>query len=410
MKALLVEDLLNFKRDGNPLSSMGLGGFSFETLKPGAILRSKRFFGVTKSTGVIGGYHSSAIRIGKDNYLLITEVRDSFKPKLKTLTFKRYGTLEHAKSEKEKFKEGGSKKLDWYGVGSGFFSGMSKMKFDYRFEIIEPGFSLAESQNFERGQDPKRAMGLGRPFGFTSSLLDLSANTGNNSFYITPEFAKKILETTNFRKWNWPKEFVDVKNLRWGYRKKDYYDEEKEGYKGAYSITIKFYGYDDLFKAGGMSGDFGFGGLQSTRARIIGKTYRKSIYEQLYKKIEKVWLKGISESLDFDRTGTPYEKLGLGKSFLTLKPGQILKPKGIIYIGARTQFDPKGRTKIWEESYAVVIRSEKTPGGKLKVYYYQAWDLAQAKVVAENIDIYQNMGNNSMTGSVKQFENRFEIL
>jgi len=118
----------------------------------------------------------------------------------------------------------------------------------------------------------------------------------------------------------------------------------------------------------------------------------------------------VNETLNFNRDiKSPYAKIGLGVSFENLKPGAILKPKKIIYIGPRTNFiSGEYGKKIWEESYAVVIDSEKTPLGNLKVWYYQAWDLKQAETVREDIELYNR--DNSMTGSLKQFENRFEIV
>jgi len=260
--ALLVEEVLNFKRTGNPLSSMGLGGFSFDTLKPGAILISKRYFGVTEKTGKITTYHSGKLPIRTNNLLLVTEVRENAEGKTKNISFKRYGVeLENVKVERQKLKDSGRKSLEWWGIPSGFFSDISKAKFDFRFDILVPGFN------------------------------------------------------------------------------------------------------------------------------------------------------DIMESLNFERTGTPYEKLRIGrKTFLTLSPGDILKPKKDIYIGSRTQFSSNGGSKIWAESYAVVIKIAKTQlNNGLKIWYYQSWDLKQAKTVSENISLYLGY-ENSMTGSIKQFENRFEIL
>lgn len=142
MRALLVEEIINFKRNSDPLGSMGLGGFSFETLRPGAILKSKRYFGVSKSTGNIGGYNSSAIRIGKGDWLLVTDVRDQDGGK-KNISWRRYHESREgmAYEEREKFRESGTKGMAWYGITSGFFDQLTKRKFDYRLEIIEPGFN-----------------------------------------------------------------------------------------------------------------------------------------------------------------------------------------------------------------------------------------------------------------------------
>jgi len=160
VRAKLVSENINFQRGRNPLGTMDLGGFSFETLRPGAILRAKRFFGVSKSTGNIGGYHSSAISIRPDSYFLVTEVRIQEGGK-RNISWSRYHDLEKAREQKEIFQNDGKKSMQWYGITKGFFDELTKRRFDYRFEIIEAGFPTNESAGFHRGQDPKRTMRIG---------------------------------------------------------------------------------------------------------------------------------------------------------------------------------------------------------------------------------------------------------
>ncbi|HPI82085.1 MAG TPA: hypothetical protein PK122_02565 [Candidatus Paceibacterota bacterium] len=417
MRARLVEEYINFERTSNPLSSMGLGGFSFDTLQPGAIIQSKRYFGVTEKTGNITGYHSGKTKIGKGNYLLITEVRKTSNPEIKNLSFHRYIDLETAKKEKEKFKDGGTRTLSWWGIPRGFFSSMTKSKFNYRFDIIEPGFNVSESVNFQRGLEPKKVLGLGRPFGFTKDLLDLSHNDGKNILFVRPDFVEKLKAEGIYQ--------YDTKRLyfgskiellyfgndligRWGYRKKDYQNHDGT-FKGPYSCNFRLFNRGgDLYMLQGSSGDYGFGGMQRTQSETIGPTFRKSLYEQVYNYLMNKWVETTNESMNFDRGGNIYRKLKIGRSFWNLEPGAILKPIKDIYIGPRTNFvsGPYG-TKIWEESYVTVIDLEKTPSGLMKIYYHQNWDLAGAEVVRDNIKLYPR--GLSMTGTEKQFKNRFII-
>ena len=164
MRARLVNEELYFQRGGNPLSSMGLGGFSFDTLRPGAILKSKKYFGLAERSGNITTYHSAKLRITPGQYLLVTDVRPGQVQGESNITFKKYRDLDLAKEERLVLKEKGLRYLQWYGVPSGFFSSISKKKFDYRLEIIEPGFSMNEGQGFVRGMDTHRALGIGNPF------------------------------------------------------------------------------------------------------------------------------------------------------------------------------------------------------------------------------------------------------
>ncbi len=129
----------SFERGGNPIEQMGLGGLSFDTLKPGAILIAKRYFGVSISTGRIGGFHSSAIRVSKNNYFLITEIREGFNPGTKNIRWSKFHKFDWVKEEKELFGNGGKAGLSVYGY-KGFFHDLTKRRFDYRLEVIEIGF------------------------------------------------------------------------------------------------------------------------------------------------------------------------------------------------------------------------------------------------------------------------------
>lgn len=131
----------NFVKGGNPLEKIGIGGFSFDTLKIGTILESKKYFGVSKSTGILRGYSSSTIKISRGDYLLITDVQKGRIYGTKNISWRKYSKLDFAKEQKEKLKEGGAKSLHWYGIINGFFDGITKRKFDYRLKVIESGFN-----------------------------------------------------------------------------------------------------------------------------------------------------------------------------------------------------------------------------------------------------------------------------
>ena len=332
MRALLVEDSLNFQRGKSPLSSMGVGGFSFDTLKPGAILISKRYFGVTEKTGKITGYNSGKLPIGKDNFILVTKVRDNADGKTKNISFKRYTshgfTLEKIKEERQKLKDAGSKSLDWWGILSGFFSDISKAKFHFRFDILVPGFNdLDESLDFQRGMDPKKTLGLGRPFGFSKDLLDITHNNGKNSLFVRSDFVEK-LKSEGIYQYGEIRLYLDDLIGRWGYRKKDYRNLDGS-YKGPYSCKFRLYNRSgDLYMLQGYAGDYGFGGMQSTQKGTIGVTFRKSLYEQVYNYLMEKWAGTTNESMGFQRGGNPMTNLGIGgMSFDTLKNGTIIRSK-----------------------------------------------------------------------------------
>jgi hypothetical protein len=138
---MLVRESISFQRGADPKSILGIGN-DFNTLSPGAILRTKRFFGVSKSTGTIGGYNSSSIKFKKDSYLLVIRISyDAYNKK--SFHWIKFFELEDAEIKRELLKNEGIQKVmsdTWWGYKRGFFSMLSKVRFDYRFEIIEKGF------------------------------------------------------------------------------------------------------------------------------------------------------------------------------------------------------------------------------------------------------------------------------
>jgi len=161
MKAQFVNENISFERGGNPLSRMGLGGFSFDTLQRGAILEVTKYFGVTQSSGQITGYHSGKISMRKGNLLLVTNVGVPYNNNVKTFHFT--GGLEkEIYKARETMREGEIPFILW--GSKGFIEGISKRRFDYRFKIIESGFhKLSEAKTFDRDDpDIYRKIGIGK--------------------------------------------------------------------------------------------------------------------------------------------------------------------------------------------------------------------------------------------------------
>jgi len=138
---LVRESLYEFERGIDPKAALGIGN-DFNTLSAGAILEIKKYFGSSKSTGIIGGYSSSANKFLKNTYLLIIEITSDMNNK-KSFSWIKFYRLEDAKLKKEILKSKGKKEVHsdtWYNYKKGFFSMLTKKRFDYRFEIIEKGF------------------------------------------------------------------------------------------------------------------------------------------------------------------------------------------------------------------------------------------------------------------------------
>ena len=113
---------MNFKRGQKPAAALELGGYSFDTIRVGAIIKPIRWFGVTESTGIVRGYTSAAIKFNPINVLVITKIIHNDKNgKNKTLAFLKY-------YDEERFRNNKSS-------ATGFFD-ICKTKFNYRMEII----------------------------------------------------------------------------------------------------------------------------------------------------------------------------------------------------------------------------------------------------------------------------------
>lgn len=174
---------------------------------------------------------------------------------------------------------------------------------------------IYEAIEFERGRDPKRSLNIGIPFGFTKQLKGLEYNDGENSMWVTKEFGDKFLyKISRSNSYYLEDGFYGT----WGH---NYYT------RGGYICNYKFKGsssYPNLLKVQGLSGSYGFGGLESTKATLLSKKDRKELYKQLWDHLMKLWMNNkTNESLDFERGKDPKNsmEIGLYKNFESLEDG-----------------------------------------------------------------------------------------
>lgn len=111
----------------------------------------------------------------------------------------------------------------------------------------------------------------------------------------------------------------------------------------------------------------------------------------------------------FIEDSDPVQDMGIGLPFLRLIPGMILQAKKEVRITNRTKFSSQGTRRIWKGHYVTILKAERTPlKNKIKVWYHETLTLPGAYNVRETINRHSLA--NSMTGSAKQFENRFIII
>ena len=129
---------MEFKRGKDVKDSMGLGGYSFETLRVGAVLQVTHRFGLSKEEGKIRDWKECSISCPQHYCMLITRIETCTDPKRKNIHFilrsadgnKMYE--DRIRLEKKEAFPG------WRTTG--FIGNCSKRMFDYRLKVINPGF------------------------------------------------------------------------------------------------------------------------------------------------------------------------------------------------------------------------------------------------------------------------------
>jgi hypothetical protein len=142
---------MEFKR-GDAKDILKLGGYSFNTLRKGAILQVKFSFGVTDKTGDLRHISSCTIPCPQKHYLLVTRVEDLYSIKMDKNrsdlfhiipTHKEIGFITYPESCMD-ILEGDLRRLErgesfpvWRKAGH--IGKISKRQFDNRLRIIKPG-------------------------------------------------------------------------------------------------------------------------------------------------------------------------------------------------------------------------------------------------------------------------------
>ena len=144
---------MEFKRGIEVKDALGLGGYSFETLRKGAVLEVKSHFGVTREAGKLRHINSCAVECPRGHFLLITRIEDIFTPKYSKaspekpadmkLTHREIHFIVHQGNMWDRVME--DKKRMRLGEAfpgwrrTGHMGHISKAQFDNRLTIIEPG-------------------------------------------------------------------------------------------------------------------------------------------------------------------------------------------------------------------------------------------------------------------------------
>jgi len=132
---------MHFERGKDIKEAMSLGGYSFDTLRPGAILQITKKFGLSKEEGKIRDFNECSIPCQKNYLMLITRIEQyaNGDPKRKTIHFIKHGPNRIPTLNEDRVRI--QKKEAFPGWRTtGLMGNMSKRMFDYRLKVIKPGF------------------------------------------------------------------------------------------------------------------------------------------------------------------------------------------------------------------------------------------------------------------------------
>jgi hypothetical protein len=137
----LVREYINekFTQESDPIEDMGIGGYSFETLKPGAVIKSKRI-GIAVTLNRSGQFTSwlYGMQLHPEIFILICKINPYGSDRYKDIIFRKYYHLEVLENAKKELKHGEITTFTLRGPQGRMI--VSKKMFDNRFEIIERGF------------------------------------------------------------------------------------------------------------------------------------------------------------------------------------------------------------------------------------------------------------------------------
>jgi hypothetical protein len=135
----IVREHINeaFTEEGDPIIDMDIGGYSFETLKPGAVIKAKRLgIAVTRNrSGHFTSWHYG-VRLSPEQFILVYNVSRYGSVKYKEIKFIKCYDFEDLQNKRENLK----KNIMLFGFGYNNRMIVSKKMFDNRFEVIERGF------------------------------------------------------------------------------------------------------------------------------------------------------------------------------------------------------------------------------------------------------------------------------
>ena len=135
-----IKESLNekFTEDSDPITDMGIGGFSYRTLKPGAIIRPKKWMRFGTNSGTLISTGGNIVR--PEYYILLTHASQIYQNKDMYLSGNPFSSIEQAYEYREKLQKKEITPLSINTWMSRLKICIKEQSFNNRFEIIERGF------------------------------------------------------------------------------------------------------------------------------------------------------------------------------------------------------------------------------------------------------------------------------
>lgn len=127
---------MNFKRMRSSKSALGLGGYSYDSVRPGAILEITADFSITFGNFKMVEPRHQSMRMNKNQYLLICDIEPHNKTKRNFLYLKSHD-LHVMEMLKEEYK-GNYLNLWKTRRGSGTIKNVSKNRFNRKLKVLQP--------------------------------------------------------------------------------------------------------------------------------------------------------------------------------------------------------------------------------------------------------------------------------
>jgi len=301
-----INEAQEFQRGIDPKASMKIGMPTWETLKEGDLIFVPKKVGLKKDYSIISRdtYNISekdAVADLPEGTIMFVHELDSLSTKEWTLWYAFFSSLKDYQSNKDEIN---------FSDRKGYINGTPK-QFKTKFKLLPR--NMSESQEFQRGVEPKSTMGIGKKAMIEKwleeyHLQDICSINEDLTIDSSAPVGLGGLEMENFP------EFIQFNIVRGGFNiENNKFTSlrgcpkkvlETETWKG--NFKCQFNKLTSLeFSPKSIDGNYLCSGNP-------GKFTRSDVKKVCKVKSGKIWVDSVNESMEFQRTGKPLDTMNLG--------------------------------------------------------------------------------------------------